>query len=313
MSIKSIFVKTVNLSYNQKLKFNENLVAYNGAIVEVPYDKETKTFKTNWSDSYSATAEIYILTDAEFQTVVSVTHRLQIPQARFEYLEPNQMFVDNLVLSNCGKNVAYKYYGKRIDKENIEIHIENPVSLGVKLNGKKGDFHYVVKLQDIDLMLSFIFELSESDQETSENESRPESFSLNVSDAEDSVKIFRHPPSPEDDSKASVIEIDLDGNRLKAALDFLSDKPNSIKGFESDLFVFADQWEISSLIGACRPFVKDFINPKNVCETIQTAFKNDLEETKKLCKQFILENKASIDSKELGKLPQEILAFVFCF
>uniref|UniRef100_A0A914QNN7 Uncharacterized protein n=1 Tax=Panagrolaimus davidi TaxID=227884 RepID=A0A914QNN7_9BILA len=78
------------------------------------------------------TVDIHIL--ADFQTVVSVTHRLQIPKARFQYLEPNQMFIDNLVLSHSTKNVAFKYYGKKIDESNIEIEIENPVSLGVKLN-----------------------------------------------------------------------------------------------------------------------------------------------------------------------------------
>uniref|UniRef100_A0A914PVX1 Uncharacterized protein n=1 Tax=Panagrolaimus davidi TaxID=227884 RepID=A0A914PVX1_9BILA len=118
------------------------------------------------------------MANVDFQPVVSITRRLQIPKERFEFLEPNQMFIDYIVLSNSTKNVSYKFYGKKIDKENIEIHIENPASTGVKLNGKTGDFHYSTKLQDIDLMLSFIFEIPHSNKQTFvECESRPESIS----------------------------------------------------------------------------------------------------------------------------------------
>uniref|UniRef100_A0A914QRB2 Uncharacterized protein n=1 Tax=Panagrolaimus davidi TaxID=227884 RepID=A0A914QRB2_9BILA len=138
--------------------------------VTVPFDNDTMSF---YPKQQLHTVDIHIL--ADFQTVVSVTHRLQIPKARFQYLEPNQMFIDNFVLSNSTKNVVFKYCGKKIDESNIEIEIENPVSLGVKLNGQKGNFHYASKLQDIDLMLSFIFELPQ--EQTSELcESRPASL-----------------------------------------------------------------------------------------------------------------------------------------
>uniref|UniRef100_A0A914PE46 BTB domain-containing protein n=1 Tax=Panagrolaimus davidi TaxID=227884 RepID=A0A914PE46_9BILA len=151
------------------------------------------------------TVDIHIL--ADFQTVVSVTHRLQIPKARFQYLEPNQMFIDNFVLSDSTKNVAYKYYGKKIDENNIEIEIENPVSLGVKLNGQKGNFHYASKLQDINLMLSFIFELV--DQQTSELcESRPESLPSNddSNDGEDNQYVMHFNPAPKSVSLPPEIE-----------------------------------------------------------------------------------------------------------
>uniref|UniRef100_A0A914Z9H6 BTB domain-containing protein n=1 Tax=Panagrolaimus superbus TaxID=310955 RepID=A0A914Z9H6_9BILA len=311
--------------------------------ISIPYDKDTKCF-TDGGPHLSQSAKIYILVDAEFQTVVSVTHRLQIPQARFEFLEINQMFVDNLVLSNSGENVSFKYYGKRIDSENLEVHIENPGALGVKLNGKKGDFHYAVKLQDIDLMLSFIFELTESDQQTSaSSESRP----LSTSEQNDTNDVVESKPSESPENVVSwnpemikspppslcvnqmkicpsncewyksfrdknyqdinlvavdgthlqchhsiltkhstkfteifeeskifpaQINIDLDSNLLKVALKFLDDKSNSISGYESNLFVFADQWNISALIEACRPVVKDSINSKKCLRSFSICF-----------------------------------------
>uniref|UniRef100_A0A914QVI4 BTB domain-containing protein n=1 Tax=Panagrolaimus davidi TaxID=227884 RepID=A0A914QVI4_9BILA len=145
--------------------------------VSVPFDSETKTFSFPWHSGLN-NVEIHIMANVDFQPVVSITRRLEIPKERFEFLEPNQMFIDYIVLSNSTKNVSYKFYGKKIDKENIEVHIENPVSTGVKLNGKTGDFHYSTKLQDINLMLSFIFEIPHFDEQTFvECESRPESIS----------------------------------------------------------------------------------------------------------------------------------------
>uniref|UniRef100_A0A914PKY7 BTB domain-containing protein n=1 Tax=Panagrolaimus davidi TaxID=227884 RepID=A0A914PKY7_9BILA len=216
MSLKSTLIQTFNIAHvKTKVKFSENIEmdfvpigTYNDSralkygdrinyfienvkgdfeilklehvdVVNTPilYSNDSKTFYTNLPLK-ERTFELHIMANVDFQPVVSITHRLQIPKERFEFLEPNQMFIDYIVLSDSSKNVSYKFYGKKIDKENIEIHIENPISTGVKLNGKTGDFHYTTKLQDIDLMLSFIFEIPHSDEQTSvECESCPESIS----------------------------------------------------------------------------------------------------------------------------------------
>uniref|UniRef100_A0A914QXR6 BTB domain-containing protein n=1 Tax=Panagrolaimus davidi TaxID=227884 RepID=A0A914QXR6_9BILA len=165
---------------NVKGDFEVLKLVYPGSGINIPFDNAAKTFSINCVPKLQ-TLDFHIMANIDFQPVVSITHRLQISKERFEYLEPNQMFIDNFVLSNSKtKNVSFKFYGKKIDKENIEIHIENPISTGVKINGQKGDFHYTTKLQDIDLMLSFIFELPYSDVQNSvECESRPESISSN--------------------------------------------------------------------------------------------------------------------------------------
>uniref|UniRef100_A0A914QI07 Uncharacterized protein n=1 Tax=Panagrolaimus davidi TaxID=227884 RepID=A0A914QI07_9BILA len=319
MSLKSTQIQTFNIAHAKtKVKFSENIemdfvpidarnrsrtVNYGESVnyfienvkgdfeilklehadvvnTRVLYSNDSKIFYTDLPLK-DRTFELHIMANVDFQPVVSITRRLQIPKERFEYLEPNQMFIDYIVLSNSSKNVSYKFYGKKIDKENIEIHIENPTSTGVKLNGKTGDFHYTTKLQDIDLMLSFIFEIPHSDEQTSvECESRPESISST------------------------------------AALDFLNEKPSQVSTAivqnELDLFCFADEWDISSLIEASNHKCQENIDESNVCKTIELAFEKDSVGTKNACKKFILENKAKISTAELGKLSQEILSYVFC-
>uniref|UniRef100_A0AC34GPH8 BTB domain-containing protein n=1 Tax=Panagrolaimus sp. ES5 TaxID=591445 RepID=A0AC34GPH8_9BILA len=229
------------------------------------------------------------------------------------------MFIDYIILSNADKNVSYKYFCKKVDEQNIEIQIENPNSLGVKLNGKIGDFHYTSNLQDIDLMLSFIFELSEQQQDSVDYESRP--VSLNDSEADEitenelqpingvnssmvekeslaaskqfspteknneqkwpvfpgsknfcdmfllssdrEVFPFHHTFLSKHSSKFEkmfhdsktlplIIYSDLQSSTLKAVIDFLNDSQNpSVKAAVQnnlDIFFFAEEWKISSLI-----------------------------------------------------------------
>uniref|UniRef100_A0A914PP21 BTB domain-containing protein n=1 Tax=Panagrolaimus davidi TaxID=227884 RepID=A0A914PP21_9BILA len=336
---------------------------YPGSGINIPFDNATKTFSINCVPKLQ-TLDFYIMAQMDFQTVVSVTHQLQIPKERFEFLEPSQMFVDNFVLSNSKtKNVSYKFYGKKIDKENIEIHIENPISTGVKIN-------------DINLMLSFIFEIPHSDVQNSvECESRPESISSNNFIENEEYENFSQkqftqnlpaliPECTESESSTTeseydctwyndmilittdgkffsfhhsflskhsikfaqiyqtseslpiIINLNLNSYFFQVAIDFLNGNSdpilNAIVENEPDIFFFSDEFQVSSLMQASLPqFQAFFINPLNVCQTIQMAFDKNCEETKKICKKFFLGNLSKINPQEFVKLSSEIKSYLF--
>uniref|UniRef100_A0AC35FFU0 BTB domain-containing protein n=1 Tax=Panagrolaimus sp. PS1159 TaxID=55785 RepID=A0AC35FFU0_9BILA len=292
--------------------------------VTVPFDNDTMSFYPKYGQRLH-TFDIHIL--ADFQTVVSVTHRLQIPKARFQYLEPNQMFIDNFVLSNSTKNVAFKYYGKKIDEENVEIEIENPVSLGIKLNGQKCNLHYASHLQDIDLMLSIIFELPQ-EQTPELCESRPaslptndESLSLNddIVDCEQNKQdenVFTFTPAP--NSVSEPPEIECPKNKEFDDMMLITSDKKPIPFHHSFLSKHSTKfaklfYDAKSLPEIGLPKLQNMIDPSNVCEFIEMAFKKNFKATKNFCKKYILENKSKINSATLGKMPQEILSFIFCY
>uniref|UniRef100_A0AC35F786 BTB domain-containing protein n=1 Tax=Panagrolaimus sp. PS1159 TaxID=55785 RepID=A0AC35F786_9BILA len=99
---------------------------------------------------------------------------------------------------------------------------------------------------------------------------------------------------------------------IKAALNFLYDKSDSIFGKEMDVYKFAVNYDIHGLINACCSIFLESVNAENVCEYIQIGYSKNFEELKQKCKQIIIQNKREIDDTKLKALPKDILFDVFC-
>uniref|UniRef100_A0A914PJ26 BTB domain-containing protein n=1 Tax=Panagrolaimus davidi TaxID=227884 RepID=A0A914PJ26_9BILA len=113
-----------------------------------------------------------------------------------------------------------------------------------------------------------------------------------------------------------VINLNLNSYFFQTVIDFLNGNSdpisNGIVENEPDIFFFSDEFQISSLLQASLPqFQEFFINPLNVCQTIQMAFDKNCEETKKICKKFFLGNLSKINPQEFVKLSSEIKSYLF--
>uniref|UniRef100_A0A914P3A3 BTB domain-containing protein n=1 Tax=Panagrolaimus davidi TaxID=227884 RepID=A0A914P3A3_9BILA len=98
-------------------------------------------------------------------------------------------------------------------------------------------------------------------------------------------------------SRESPIEIiveEFKGEIIQAAIDFLYDKTDSIKGIEADVFNFAKRYGIHDIMNACCLHFKESVNSTNVCELIQIAYSNNFEELKQKCLKILVEKKKEI-------------------
>uniref|UniRef100_A0AC34FFA2 BTB domain-containing protein n=1 Tax=Panagrolaimus sp. ES5 TaxID=591445 RepID=A0AC34FFA2_9BILA len=103
------------------------------------------------------------------------------------------------------------------------------------------------------------------------------------------------------------IKEDFDAETIKAALEFLYDKYDSINGKEMDVFKFAVKYCIHDLTDACCSFFEKSVDPTNVCEFIQIAYNQNFEELKQKCLKLLIEKKKEVDAAELSNLPKNIL------
>uniref|UniRef100_A0A914PIG6 BTB domain-containing protein n=1 Tax=Panagrolaimus davidi TaxID=227884 RepID=A0A914PIG6_9BILA len=124
------------------------------------------------------------------------------------------------------------------------------------------------------------------------------------------VKIFK-------ESKELPVRIsmkDYEHEIIKAALDFMLEKPDGIVGKENSLIKFAVKYEILDLIKACSDHANKLLPAKtNVIEYVQLAYTYNLEELKQKCLKFLSENKKEISKAVLVGLPQNILVDVMHF
>uniref|UniRef100_A0A914QF65 BTB domain-containing protein n=1 Tax=Panagrolaimus davidi TaxID=227884 RepID=A0A914QF65_9BILA len=100
---------------------------------------------------------------------------------------------------------------------------------------------------------------------------------------------------------------------IKAALDFLYGKIDSIKGKENEIFKFAVKYNIKMLIDACCSYFEESVNPTNVCELIQIAYSNNFEGLKQKCLKVLVEKKKEIDPPKFAHLPKNIFSDFFAY
>uniref|UniRef100_A0AC34FM50 BTB domain-containing protein n=1 Tax=Panagrolaimus sp. ES5 TaxID=591445 RepID=A0AC34FM50_9BILA len=105
----------------------------------------------------------------------------------------------------------------------------------------------------------------------------------------------------------------FDAATIQAALGFLYDKADAIDGKETAVFKFALHYGIKELNDICSSFFAKSVDPTNVCEYIQIACSNNLEELKKKCFKVLFEKKTEIDASKWNDLPKEIIIEAFCF
>uniref|UniRef100_A0A914Q8F7 BTB domain-containing protein n=1 Tax=Panagrolaimus davidi TaxID=227884 RepID=A0A914Q8F7_9BILA len=124
------------------------------------------------------------------------------------------------------------------------------------------------------------------------------------------VKIFK-------ESKELPVRIsmkDYEHEIIKAALDFMLEKPGGIVGKENSLLKFAVQYEILDLTKACSDNANKLTPTKtNIIEYIQLAYAYNFEELKQKCLKFLSENQKEISKAVLVGLPQNILVDVMHF
>uniref|UniRef100_A0A914ZDD4 BTB domain-containing protein n=1 Tax=Panagrolaimus superbus TaxID=310955 RepID=A0A914ZDD4_9BILA len=117
------------------------------------------------------------------------------------------------------------------------------------------------------------------------------------------------------ESKEIPVKINIEkfnAEIIKASLEFLYDKLDSILGKESQVFKFATEYSIEILKETCCSHFEKTVNSENVCEFIQIAYNNGFEELKQKCQKHIALNKKDIDSTKLKELPKEIIVDIFC-
>uniref|UniRef100_A0A914P8D7 BTB domain-containing protein n=1 Tax=Panagrolaimus davidi TaxID=227884 RepID=A0A914P8D7_9BILA len=99
---------------------------------------------------------------------------------------------------------------------------------------------------------------------------------------------------------------------IKASMDFLYGKNDSIKRKENEIFKFAVKYNIKMLMDACCTFFEESVNPANVCEFIQIAYLYNFEELKQKCLKVLAEKKKEIDPRKFADLSKNILIDAFC-
>uniref|UniRef100_A0AC35GKU8 BTB domain-containing protein n=1 Tax=Panagrolaimus sp. PS1159 TaxID=55785 RepID=A0AC35GKU8_9BILA len=101
---------------------------------------------------------------------------------------------------------------------------------------------------------------------------------------------------------------DFDGDVIKAALDYMLFKPDSIGGKKLALFKFAAKYNIPKLMESCAVNADKLeITKSNVTVYVQIAYDYNLEELKEKCLKFLAENKKEIDVDLWNELPKNIL------
>uniref|UniRef100_A0A914QPW4 BTB domain-containing protein n=1 Tax=Panagrolaimus davidi TaxID=227884 RepID=A0A914QPW4_9BILA len=101
---------------------------------------------------------------------------------------------------------------------------------------------------------------------------------------------------------------DFDVDTIKAALDFMLFKPDSIVGREFSLLKFAVKYDIPKLMESCSFWADKLeITKSNVVEYVQIAYDYNLEELKEKCLKILAENKKDIDVDLWNELPKNIL------
>uniref|UniRef100_A0A914QCI9 BTB domain-containing protein n=1 Tax=Panagrolaimus davidi TaxID=227884 RepID=A0A914QCI9_9BILA len=111
-------------------------------------------------------------------------------------------------------------------------------------------------------------------------------------------------------SRESPIEIiveEFKGEIILAAIDFLYDKTDSIKGKEADVFKIAERYCIRDVTKACCLYFVESVNSTNVCELILIAYLNNFEELKQKCLKILVEKKKEINASKFAELPKNIL------
>jgi hypothetical protein len=117
-----------------------------------------------------------------------------------------------------------------------------------------------------------------------------------------------------EESKELPVQIkveEFDTETITAALDFCYGKTDAIIGKESKIFGFASKYSFSNIMKACSNYFENDISPENVCEIVQIAYTNNLEDLKQKCLQILVENKKEIDSLKLKELPKDIFYDAF--
>uniref|UniRef100_A0A914P2Z9 Uncharacterized protein n=1 Tax=Panagrolaimus davidi TaxID=227884 RepID=A0A914P2Z9_9BILA len=101
---------------------------------------------------------------------------------------------------------------------------------------------------------------------------------------------------------------DFDVDTIKAALDYMLFKPDSIVGREFSLLKFAAKYNIPELMERCAVDADKLeITKSNVVEYIQIAYDYNLEELKEKCVKVLAENKKEIDVDLWNELSKNIL------
>uniref|UniRef100_A0A914PVM8 BTB domain-containing protein n=1 Tax=Panagrolaimus davidi TaxID=227884 RepID=A0A914PVM8_9BILA len=100
---------------------------------------------------------------------------------------------------------------------------------------------------------------------------------------------------------------------IKASVDFLYGKNDSIKGKEIEIFKFAAKYNIKMLMDACCSYFEESVNPSNVCEFIQIAYSYNFEELKQKCLKILVEKKKEINASKFADLPKNIISDFFAF
>uniref|UniRef100_A0A914QBJ1 BTB domain-containing protein n=1 Tax=Panagrolaimus davidi TaxID=227884 RepID=A0A914QBJ1_9BILA len=106
---------------------------------------------------------------------------------------------------------------------------------------------------------------------------------------------------------------EFNAETIKASMDFLYGKIDSIKGKENEIFKFAVKYKIKMLMDACCSFFEESVNPANVCEIIQIAYSNNFEALKQKCLKILVEKKKEIDPSKFADLPKNIISDFFAF
>uniref|UniRef100_A0A914PCU9 BTB domain-containing protein n=1 Tax=Panagrolaimus davidi TaxID=227884 RepID=A0A914PCU9_9BILA len=306
---------------NVKGDFEVLKLVYPGSVINIPFDNTTKTFSINCVPKLQ-TLDFYIMANMGIQTVVSVTHQLQISKERqkgdFHYSTKLQginlmlSFIVEMPHSDVQNSVECESHPESISSNNF---IENE------------EYRNFSEKQFAQNLPTLIQECAESESSTTESEydciwyndmilitTDGKFFSFHHSFlSKHSIKFAQIYQTSE--SLPIVINLNLNSYFFQTVIDFLNGNSdpisNGIVENEPDIFFFSDEFQISSLLQAGLPqFQAFFITPLNVCQTIQMAFDKDCEETKKICKKFFLGNLSKINPQEFVKLSSEIKSYL---
>uniref|UniRef100_A0A914PN18 BTB domain-containing protein n=1 Tax=Panagrolaimus davidi TaxID=227884 RepID=A0A914PN18_9BILA len=277
-------------------------------------------------------------------------YQLRIPANKFESLELHNFIEAEIVLPDHD-NLEFTYYVKKISPSKIELFIVNPYDVEIEGNNGHFSAEYESK-KDIDVEILFVFGQSYLNTkkigispQNAIDESRPQSilgspipfellnepkFSNDIFPdafliASDKTKIPCHRCVLAKFSNVfveilntisnypAIINVeDFDAETIKASMEFLYGKNESINGKEMEVCKFAVKYNIKMLMDACCLYFEESVNPSNVCELIQIAYSNNFEELKQKCLKILAEKRKQIDPRKYHDLPKNILIDAFC-